>query len=286
MENEKISTGERLETFIYNENTFEHLHRYAMAAMLVKDKSVLDIASGEGYGSNLLAMHAANVVGVDIDNEAIEKASIRYVSEKLQYKKGSVDSIPLEDQSVDVVVSFETLEHHDKHQEMFSEIKRVLKSGGILIISTPEKKYYSDESGYKNPFHVKELYFEEFKTLVNSYFANTRYYFQKFLKNSLIIPENNNNKMTFFEGDFNRLIESKEFKPMYLVAIASDNNILMPDSSIFSSIEIETKEREDAIGVTEAMIRKVREETISWLTNSWTYKIGRFLLVPIQFFRK
>jgi ubiquinone/menaquinone biosynthesis C-methylase UbiE len=286
MENNKNSTGERLETFINNESTFEHLHRYAMAITMVKGKVVLDIASGEGYGSNLLAMHATSVVGVDIDNEVVEMARKKYVAANLEYKTGSADSIPLHDQSVDVVVSFETLEHHDKHQEMFMEIKRVLKVGGILIISTPDKKNYSDEKGYKNPFHVKELYFTEFKFLVNSYFTNTRYYYQNFFKGSVIVPENNNDRVSFFEGDYSYLSESNNINSMYILAIATDINIFMPDSSIFLSAEIEKKQREKSIHESELTRKEIREETIRWITNSWSYKIGSFLLGPFKLFNK
>ena len=75
-------TGERLETFIYGDVVVEHLHRYAMAEMFVKDKIVLDIASGEGYGSNILSKTARQVTGVDIDKQAVEKASQKYKAGK------------------------------------------------------------------------------------------------------------------------------------------------------------------------------------------------------------
>jgi 2-polyprenyl-3-methyl-5-hydroxy-6-metoxy-1,4-benzoquinol methylase len=63
------------------------------------------------------------------------------------------------------VVSFETLEHHDKHDEMFLEIKRILRPGGLLLMSTPEKLFYTDLPNVQNEFHVKELYLEEFRDL-------------------------------------------------------------------------------------------------------------------------
>ena len=140
----KTWTGERLETFVFNDNTVEHLHRYAITIDYIKGKTVLDIASGEGYGTNLLSKYAEKVFGVDIDETSIELAKKKYSSKNLEFKIGRADLIPLEDSSMDVVVSFETLEHHDKHQEMMLEIKRVLKPGGILIMSTPDKKYYTD----------------------------------------------------------------------------------------------------------------------------------------------
>ena len=74
--------------------------------------------------------------------------------------------IPLDDDSVDLVISFETIEHHDKHHEMMAEIRRVLAPEGILMLSSPDKKYYSDIPKFQNSYHIKELYFEEFKDLV------------------------------------------------------------------------------------------------------------------------
>ncbi len=132
-------TGERLETFVLNETTVEHLHRYGIVMPFIEDKTVLDIACGEGYGSKLLSSKALKVIGVDIDLETIEKASKKYGSSNLTFIQGSADKIPVKDGSIDTVVSFETIEHHDKHNEMMNEIKRVLKPGGILIISSPEK---------------------------------------------------------------------------------------------------------------------------------------------------
>lgn len=89
-------------------------------------------------------------------------AKEKYKAHNLEYKVGQADKIPYKSNFFDVVVSFETLEHHDKHIEMMEEIKIVLKQGGICIISTPDKLVYSDKKNYQNPFHVKELYKEDF----------------------------------------------------------------------------------------------------------------------------
>jgi 2-polyprenyl-3-methyl-5-hydroxy-6-metoxy-1,4-benzoquinol methylase len=73
---------------------------------------------------------------------------------------GSCAEVPLSDASIDVVVSFETLQHHDRHDEMMRKVKRVLRPGGLLIISTPDKYHYSIEPDHKNEFHVRELFLE------------------------------------------------------------------------------------------------------------------------------
>ena len=115
----------------------EHLHRYAIARDLAYGKDVLDIACGEGYGSELLATVARKVTGVDISEEAIAHAARKYVRPNIAFAVGSCACIPLAEANVDLVVSFETIEHHDRHLEMMQEIGRVLRPTGVLIISSP-----------------------------------------------------------------------------------------------------------------------------------------------------
>src|SRR6266496_1635966 len=169
-------TGER---FVPTENgqiKYEHLHRYALSLQLAAGKSVLDIASGEGYGATLLAQVAQSVTGVDIDPETVNYAKHKYYLPNLKFLVGSCHSIPLPDASVDVVTSFETIEHHDQHDEMMREIKRVLIPNGSLIISTPNRAIYSDDFNTSNPFHVKELYYDEFNQLLKKYFKYVQVY--------------------------------------------------------------------------------------------------------------
>jgi 2-polyprenyl-3-methyl-5-hydroxy-6-metoxy-1,4-benzoquinol methylase len=76
------------------------------------------------------------------------------------------------DGTVDLVVSFETIEHHDEHEQMLAEIKRVLKPNGMVIVSSPDKAIYTDKPDYHNRFHIKELYREEFEALFRTRFKN------------------------------------------------------------------------------------------------------------------
>jgi 2-polyprenyl-3-methyl-5-hydroxy-6-metoxy-1,4-benzoquinol methylase len=132
----------------------EHLHRYAFAAAFVASKDVLDIASGEGYGSRLLASVASNVTGVDLSAAAVDHARATYPTANLQFLQGDCCDIPLPAASVDAVVSFETIEHVSDHDRVYAEFRRVLRPGGLLLISCPEKQTYSDAAGYSNPFHA------------------------------------------------------------------------------------------------------------------------------------
>lgn len=182
-------TGERFIPTEQGEIRYEHMHRYGWVQSLCAGRDVLDIACGEGYGSALLADAAASVVGVDISNEAVEHARERYAGKaNVRFVQGSATAIPLDDASVDVAVSFETLEHLAQQEEMLGELRRVLKPSGVLVISSPNKKVYSDERNYVNEFHVKELYFDELDGLLRRFFPATNYFAQRFLTASALLP--------------------------------------------------------------------------------------------------
>jgi ubiquinone/menaquinone biosynthesis C-methylase UbiE len=182
-------TGERYVPQLTGQIQLEHVHRYLLAREYAKDKDVLDIASGEGFGSAILANTARTVIGVDISAEAVKHASVCYQIGNVEFRQGSCTEIPLDNNSIDLVVCFETIEHVDEHKATMAEIKRVLRSGGILIISSPDKKEYSILPNYHNPFHVRELFKEEFEDLLQTYFKNVALLSQRIIYGSGILPE-------------------------------------------------------------------------------------------------
>lgn len=270
MEEIKTWTGERLETDVFTETSIEHLHRYAIAIELVQHKKVLDIACGEGYGSNLLAKNAAHVTGVDINNEVIKLAIKKYQQPNLDFSCGSVENIPLPDKKVDVVVSFETLEHVADHEKMMIEIKRVLVTGGLLIISTPHKKNYTDKTGYKNPFHTKELYEEEFAALLNKYFKNVQLLDQQITLSSVITAENVQG-LKKYTGNFREIKNDTADNRLYCIAFASDEMMPPLNNSIFNGQSVFA----EALTANEKMI-----------TNTITYKVGHIILYPAKLLKK
>jgi len=149
-------TGERyVPWFEGAEIGYEHLHRYAFATQFVRNKSVLDLACGEGYGSNLLARTAKHVVGIDLDEQTVKHAKNKYIRSNLEFRIGSITEIPINGQHVfDVIVCFEALEHVDDHEKLLSEAKRLLAPGGLFFVSTPNKTLYTDEPHFNNPYHV------------------------------------------------------------------------------------------------------------------------------------
>lgn len=237
-------TGERFIPTLSGDIRLEHFHRYEWCLPFVAGKRVLDIACGEGYGSRILGRTAQSVIGVDISPEAVEHAKAAYHSQpSLSFKQGDAAEIPLPDQCVDVVVSFETIEHHDRHTEMLSEIRRVLAPNGLLILSSPNKSIYSDlAGGNHNHFHVKELYFTELDELLKQYFSSVAYLGQRVTATSLLQP---------LQGDASKTLKAytettggvKEaapaaIEPMYYLALAS--NAALPDLPQASAFLSET----------------------------------------------
>jgi GT2 family glycosyltransferase/SAM-dependent methyltransferase/glycosyltransferase involved in cell wall biosynthesis len=226
-------TGERYVPSVGGTIALEHLHRYLIARELVKYKDVLDIACGEGYGSYILADVAKNVIGVDIDGDTVGHAATTYLRDNLKYMQGSCSAIPLECASVDYVVSYETLEHHDQHVEMFQEIKRVLRPGGVLVISTPDRYEYSDRPNFHNSFHVKELYRGEFEALLARYFRRHAIAGQRTLYGSAIFGlESNAPTLTFNMNNYVEPPVAGLQHATYLIAIASDEDLNLPANSV------------------------------------------------------
>jgi 2-polyprenyl-3-methyl-5-hydroxy-6-metoxy-1,4-benzoquinol methylase len=175
IQDEKLFAGERInpkrKTGLGNINYQFHLARYEFARQFVKGKTVLDTGCGAGYGSAFLADSAKEVVGIDISAKSIKYAKTHYRKENLKFKIMDVTNMDLFDRTFDIVCSFELIEHIENYERYLLEIRRVLKSNGIFIASTPNKKIYS--SGMtkpKNPFHVKEFTLDEFQRLLIRHF--------------------------------------------------------------------------------------------------------------------
>jgi hypothetical protein len=219
-------TGERFVPELRGQISYEHVHRYAIASRFCAGKRVLDIASGEGYGSALLARTALQVVGVDSDEEAVEHARRAYYLANVRFVQGSCTNVPLGDAAVDVVVSFETIEHTDEHERMLDELRRVLVPGGVLILSSPNKLVYTDRSGLCNPFHRKELYFADLRDLLARRFRHVAFYGQRLGASSIVHPLGGgaSEETTWYSGGVAGLTSGlpELGNPVYFVAICSD----------------------------------------------------------------
>jgi ubiquinone/menaquinone biosynthesis C-methylase UbiE len=227
--------GERMTTAVEGEIEFEHFHRYCLARDLCSSLDVLDVASGEGYGSSILADVARSVTGVDVDPEAVAHARTTYGKENLRFIHGSVLDLPLDDASVDAVVSFETLEHVREHVRFMAEVKRVLRAGGHLIVSTPARAIYSARGEPVNKFHLLELSEAEFNSFLRANFKYVLMLNQRAILGSVIVKPQGGGAWRSYERRSLEYIEASSglARAPFLIGIASDEELGEVPSSIY-----------------------------------------------------
>jgi SAM-dependent methyltransferase len=146
----------------------EHRSRYHFAAQEARGRVVLDCASGTGYGSEIIAAAgAALVVALD----PVEVAGTSFEDRAVQGCRADGKALPLRDSSIDLIASFETVEHIEKDEVFVAELRRVLKPGGKLVLSTPNALQTRPVNGRPaNPFHVREYTPSELQGLLERYF--------------------------------------------------------------------------------------------------------------------
>jgi O-antigen biosynthesis protein len=218
-------TGERLTASIHGQVEIEHYHRYLFSRGFCSDRDVLDVASGEGYGAAQLAQVARYVVGVEFAGATTLNAAANFPRPNLRFVQADARSLPLTDSSVDVVTSFETIEHFDRQEEFVAEVRRVLRTDGCFIVSTPDRDVYSSRGATPNPFHVKEFDRKEFLDLLYRHFRYVTLVRQRPLLASALIPEEPASiSPRIFERIDNEWFSLDTTMPNspYLIAIASE----------------------------------------------------------------
>ncbi len=239
IDNELAFTGERFVTNLIDKYIVaEHYQRYNAVMDIVKGKKVLDAACGAGYGTALMATVAEKVIGIDISAETIAYAQKRYAEqENASYVEASIAELPFEDHSFDVIVSYETIEHvtEELQDSFLKEIKRCLKEDGILIMSSPDKRTYTDLTGHINEFHIKEFYVDEFERFLKREFKHCQFYFQgeQSIAGEIIHPAQG-------ECSSISLLNKVEYQPdndMYVIALCSNKAAILDGydiSNVFS----------------------------------------------------
>lgn len=153
----------------------EHAARYVFALPFIQDQNVLDIACGTGYGIGLMRAKAKLVVGVDIDAEAAREAR-RECGDNGAVLLGNGLGLPFPSETFDVITSFETLEHLHERASFLSELNRVLRPKGTLLLSTPNANYSMPVNGVPiNPFHIHEYEPAELRSELEGYFSTERF---------------------------------------------------------------------------------------------------------------
>ena len=170
---------------------------YKFAVPYIKNKIVLDLGCGSGYGTYYLSTKGAkHIIGIDVSKEAIEYCKREYFNDNLQYGIIDVSRLGFKDDSFDVAVSFQVIEHIKNLDEYLSEVRRVTK---MFIVSTPNKNTYNGAG--RNPFHVREFYLNDLQVLLQSVFQKVN----MFGVYSSAKRENLRNKVERIESQINKL---------------------------------------------------------------------------------
>lgn len=178
------STGERVslessqqsieELLIY----FLHERTYRHAMTYVEGKTVLEFGCGDGYGTRMLAERAVQVTGIDVSLQTIEAARLKYAARNLHFqhvRDVSEADLPFAERTFDVVVSFQVIEHVASPDRYLMEAARVLKKGGVILVSTPNAA--ARLLPFQNPwnkFHLKEYTPAQLKDQLAHHFHDIR----------------------------------------------------------------------------------------------------------------
>ena len=156
--------------YLFHKVTYNFAHDY------VTEKHVLDYGCGSGYGTHHMASYCASIAGVDIADDAIEYAQAHYQAPNLTYKRiepADRAPLPFADASFDTVLSFQVIEHVSDTNPYLSEIRRVLKPGGVFICATPDRttRLLPGQKPW-NMWHVREYDAAGLKSILAKYFRN------------------------------------------------------------------------------------------------------------------
>ena len=195
----------------------EHVARYRFAEALVGGRRIVDLGCGVGYGSQILAGKAARVYALDFAPDAVAQGRAAFNAANIRWIAGDAERMPLADDSVDLVVAFEVIEHLADWRAMLAESRRVLHADGQLVVSTPNRPYYEQSRVAPNPYHVHEFDFAELKAELEAVFPHTT-----------IFLENHTNAIAFtplLTQGLRTLVEPSEARPEeahFFLAVCSE----------------------------------------------------------------
>lgn len=164
-----------------------HTARYEFACGFAAGKRVLDMACGTGFGAAMLAKAGAvEVVGIDLDQPAIDQARKRFGADSIAFTVGDAEA-PIVAGLFDVIASFETIEHLMRPDRFLVAVQKLLALNSVFIVSTPCRRSGSLDDRPANPFHVREWNQPEFTELLGRYFRDVTMHGQwiEFAKNAL-----------------------------------------------------------------------------------------------------
>jgi SAM-dependent methyltransferase len=233
----------------------EHVARYWFAARMARGRRVLDAGCGSGYGADVLAREAREVLGIDISGDAIDYARQHYRGANVRFERASCLEIPAPDGSFDLVVAFEIIEHLGDWRAFLREARRVLAPAGQFLVSTPNQLYYAEARAAlgPNPFHVHEFEYSEFQRELEAVFPRVALYL-----------ENHTDAMVFAktgaEGTAESRLEEGSANPQeahfFLAVCSASGETTVPAFTYVPRAANMLRERERHIDVLESQLRE------------------------------
>lgn len=214
----------------------EHVSRYVFATQFCAGKRVLDVACGEGYGSLILATEgAAGVVGVDNSAEALGVARDRFAHDRVEYLEG--DALTLMrllagKAPFDVIVSFETIEHIADIRQFLGEIKGVLASDGIILVSCPNDEL-EVRRGISNPYHIRTYTLAEFQQATMAVLGEADHWYLGTPLQGIMIADAELNALCNTRTDLGLMVEARETVAGQLLPAQSNMNVAAGTCSFY-----------------------------------------------------
>ncbi len=147
-----------------------HQFAYRYARQFADDEEVLDAGAGTGYGARLLGETAKNVLGIDYSPEAVAYSTTHYSAPNIKYTRANIEDLDFVSQ-FDVAVSFQVIEHLKDPSDFLSRLRRAVRPGGLILITTPNVKGKANHR-HGNKFQVNEMRYDEFNELLEKHFAS------------------------------------------------------------------------------------------------------------------
>lgn len=240
-------TGERLIPGASDPDQFnEHLARYRFAESMADGRRVLDAGCGVGYGAALLADVAAAVFALDREDEAMRHGREHHPD--VQFVGGDCEALPFTDDSLDLVVAFEVIEHLSGWGEFLRESARVLTPSGVLLVSTPNRPYYRASRQQPNPYHVHEFDYAELRGALEGSFDHCAVYLENHTPAITLTSDRTRKARVHFEGS-----ASDPEEAHFFVGVCSQEPTELPPSLAYVA------ESGNVLRVRESHINKLKD---------------------------
>ena len=146
----------------------------------IADCIILDVACGTGYGSYYISDKAKKVIGIDVSSKAIDFCKKKYKRDNLIFLQMDCTDLKFDDNTFDIVISQDTIEHVQEDKKVLSEVKRILRHNGTFIVFTPHSQRHNEKPA--NVHHIREYSKDSFEELITNYFSEIRFYGRRLSK--------------------------------------------------------------------------------------------------------